>query len=268
MPYNKNLKTPYNSFIMGFQQIRAFLYYFPKNEQCGAQLRWSQSKENPVNEIEVSIRGKVEENGNRMFFRGRKWFIKALIKAKGEPEDRSYRVNVAYEFTPGKIQNSVKIQLNRAPVAALGMKPYSACIAYESAYPEFSKEFLDYDASNDMSVSGKAMLQYGEGTQCSETNGEIKVAFKHSTTALARDELKNKWYYKQCMATKNTPAWSGKKGFPLTDACYQTVWDASSARKYTWNVDFVKVSYCVISSRVINELIQSLFFFLFSCLIA
>lgn len=91
MPYNKSPKTAYTSLVMGFHQIRAFLFYFPKNEQCGAHLRWSQSKENPVHEVEISIRGKVEENGNRMFFKGRKWFIKALIKAKGQPEDRSYR---------------------------------------------------------------------------------------------------------------------------------------------------------------------------------
>ena len=91
LPYNKNLKTPVNSLLMGLQQLRSFVFYFPKNEQCGAHVRWSQSKENPVNEIEVSIRGKTEENGSRMFFRGRKVFIKAIIKAKGEPEDRSYR---------------------------------------------------------------------------------------------------------------------------------------------------------------------------------
>ena len=96
MPYNKNLKTPYNTFLMGLQQARAFFYYFPKTEQCGAHIRWSQSKENPVHEIEVSIRGKTEENGNRMFFRGRKMFIKALITAKGLPEDRSYRCGSAF----------------------------------------------------------------------------------------------------------------------------------------------------------------------------
>ena len=91
MPYNKNPKTAYNTLLMGIQQICAFLFYFPKNEQCGAQIRWSQSKENPVHETEISIRGTVEENGNQMFFRGRKWLIKALVKAKGLPEDRSYR---------------------------------------------------------------------------------------------------------------------------------------------------------------------------------
>ena len=88
-----------------------------------------------------------------------------------------FRANIAYEFTPGRIENKVKIQLDRAPLAALGMKPYSACLAYESVYPGFSKEFLDFDASTEMSVSGKAKLQYGVGTECSQTEGEVKVRY-------------------------------------------------------------------------------------------
>jgi hypothetical protein len=91
MPYNKNPKTPYTSIALGLRQIRAFLVFFPRTEQCGVMATWSQSQNNPIKEIEVSIRGNVESNGERMFFRGRKWFIKALIKGKGEPADRTYR---------------------------------------------------------------------------------------------------------------------------------------------------------------------------------
>ena len=56
--------------------------------------RWSQSQSNPIKEIEISLRGKAEQNGDRMFFRGRKWFISALIKGKGEPADRNYRLDI------------------------------------------------------------------------------------------------------------------------------------------------------------------------------
>ena len=242
MPYNKNPKTPWTSFIMGIQQIRAFVYYFPKNEQCGAQLRWSQSKTNPVREIEIAIRGEGQSNGERMFFRGRKSQIKALIKLKGEPADRSYRVNVGLEFTPGYLQNKIKVQFNRANVPALNMDPYSVCFALENKYPDFSKEFFDYDESSDMTVTGKAMLQYGKGNKCSDTDGDIKVSFAHSTTQEARDMLKNKWYYKQCMELKNSPAWAGHKGLPISEACYATAHDATSARRYTWNFQFAQLS--------------------------
>jgi len=242
-PYNKSPKTAWTSLMMGIRQVRAFLLYFPKTEQCGAMVRWSQSKNNPVNEIEISVRANMEENGERLFFRGRKWFIKALIKAKGEPEDRSYRVNVAYEFTPGNIKNSLKIQLNQAPLDALSIPAYSVCFALENEYPEFSREFLGYEESAEMAVTGKVLLQYGVGTTCSEADGEIRAKFRHSTTTEAREELKKKWYYEECMEEKATPAWKGRKtGLPVTDACMKTVYDATTARKYTWNVEFVKLT--------------------------
>ncbi len=40
MPYNKNPRTPWTSLMMGIRQIRSFFFYFPKNEQCGAMLRY------------------------------------------------------------------------------------------------------------------------------------------------------------------------------------------------------------------------------------
>ncbi|TRY76606.1 hypothetical protein TCAL_03493 [Tigriopus californicus] len=241
-PYNKNPKSAWTSVVMGIRQVRAFFYLFPKNEQCGAMLRWSQSEENPVKEIDITIRGNVESNGERMFFRGRKWFIKALIKAKGEPTDRSYRINVAYEFTPGYLQNNLKIQINRAPVPSLGMSPYSICFALNNEYPDFSKEFMGYDENNNMAVSGKAMVQYGAVSSCSDAEGEIRVAFEHSTTKEARRELRDKWYYKQCMELKNSKGWKSRSELPVAEPCYMTVWDATNARKYTWDVKFVKLT--------------------------
>jgi hypothetical protein len=90
-------------------------------------------------------------------------------------------------------------------------------------------------------VTGKAMVQYGEGSQCDDTDGEIRVKFEHSTTEESREALKNKWYYKKCMEDKNSPAWSGSKGWPVSETCYMAVADGTSARKYTWNVEIIKV---------------------------
>ncbi len=90
LPYNKNPKTVANSIMMGIRQIRAFFIYFPKNEQCGAMLRYSQSQTNPTTAIELRITGGGEPNGEKFFFKGKKITLKALLKAKGT-EDRSYR---------------------------------------------------------------------------------------------------------------------------------------------------------------------------------
>ncbi len=88
------LRSTRNS-VFPLRDRRAFFFYFPKNEQCGALLRWSQSQTNPTESIEISIRGNGEKNGERLFFSGKKIFMKALIKAKAKPgsggSDRAYR---------------------------------------------------------------------------------------------------------------------------------------------------------------------------------
>ena len=62
------------------------------------------------------------------------------------------RVKLQYEFTPGYINNKVKLMLNRAPIPALGMSDYSVCAALENKYPPFSKEFLGFDMNQDLKV--------------------------------------------------------------------------------------------------------------------
>ena len=179
-----------------------------------------------------------------MFFKGRKWLIRAVVKAIGDTATRSYRVSLSYDFTPGYIQNRFKLMINRAPLPALDISAYTVCVAYESKYPEFTKEFLGVDFNQELEVTGKGMVQYGEGTECDQGEGEIRMKFRHTTTDDAREDLKKKWYYQQCMATKNSPAWKGRAagGLPVSEACYMTAFDATRARKYTWNVEFVKVN--------------------------
>ena len=63
-----------------------------------------------------------------------------------------FRVKLQYEFTPGYINNKVKLMLNRAPIPALGMSDYSVCAALENQYPPFSKEFLGFDLNQDLKV--------------------------------------------------------------------------------------------------------------------
>ncbi len=149
---------------------------------------------------------------------------------------------MAYEFTPGNLQNKFKLQLNRAPAPSLGIDEYSFCFALENKYPDFSTEFMDYDKNNDMKVTGKAMMQYGKAKSCSGADGEIRFTFEHSTTQEARDQLKEKWYYKQCMEAKSTPAWRGRNALPVTEACFMTLYDATSARRYTYDIQLTKVS--------------------------
>ena len=241
MPYNKNPKTPWTSVMMGMRQVRAFLFLFPRAEKCGIYASWSQSSQNPVRKLELSVRGSKEDQGERLFLRGRKLQIKAVLKAIGD-NTRAYRMTVLSETSPGGLTNKLKVEIDRAKVSALDIKPYSICMAYLAKYPPFSKQMFDVDMNRDLKMSGKAQLKYGEGEDCDDAEGVVNVAFEYSTTAEARESLKKKWYYQSCMDTKKSPAWQHRQGLPISEPCYMTAYDASNARKYKYDIKFEKVS--------------------------
>jgi len=243
-PYNKYPRNPGSLLSLGIRQIAAYIILFPRVERCGIYTRWSQSQTNPTDEIELSLRVTTEENGSRMFFRGRKVTIKANLQANGKPAPRAYRAYITIDMSPAQLNNKIKVMLARAPVAALGIKPYTICASYGSQYPDFAKEFLSVDMGEVMTVNGEAQIQYGEGTECGQGEGEVKVTFKHQTTQEGYDALKDKWYYKKCMEQKKSPEWKARGGnkLPATEPCYMTMWDATSARHYSWRMDFVKLT--------------------------
>jgi len=244
MPYNKNPKTLGAVLSLGIRQIAAYIALYPRAEKCGIFTRWSQSPTNPTTDIELTLSVKSKENGARMFFRGRETTIKAILKANGVPKPRAYRAQVSIKSTPNRLQNAIKVQINRAMVKELGIKPYTICFDYESKYPDFAPEFLAVDLNQRLTVNGKASLKYGEGNSCGSGNGQIEVDFNHETTDEGSNDLKEKWYYKKCMEAKQSPEWKARSGnkLPATEPCYMTIWDATAARHYHWKVKFVKLT--------------------------
>ncbi|XP_040574440.2 LOW QUALITY PROTEIN: uncharacterized protein [Lepeophtheirus salmonis] len=241
-PYHKNPKTIGNGIRMGIRQIRAYFVFFPRAEKCGAMLRWSQSKQNPVKEIEISLRFNTSPNGERLYFRGRKWALTGIVKAKGEPQDRVYKIILGHEFTPGYIENRLKFRMQRVAVPGL-LSDYSICFNMENKYPDFGEEFMTYDKSTQLKMSGNARLQYGAAADCDSTPGEMKLSFEHETTEEAREAMKHTWYYEKCMEQKQHPEWASRGDrLPFTEACHMTTWDATTARKYTWKMNFVKMT--------------------------
>ncbi|CAB4068892.1 unnamed protein product [Lepeophtheirus salmonis] len=187
-------------------------------EKCGAMMRWSQSKDKPVREIEITMRATAGPNGEKLFFKGRKWAITTIVKAKGEPEDRIYKFIIGHEFTPGYLENTLKVSTK------------------EKESPE--------SCLTTLCLSGKAKVQYGPHEDFGNSApGEIRITFEHATTEEAREDMKNTWYYQKCMEQKNLPSWQGRGDlFPQTEACFLTVWDATTARKYSYKIDFVKMT--------------------------
>merc|ERR1712156_859344 len=91
-------------------------------------------------------------------------------------------------------------------------------------------------------MKGEAKIEYGKGTDCSNAEGVVGVKFQYSTTAEARESLKEKPYYKKCMESKASSEWAGRNANPLTWPCLRTYMDGTRARKYVWDVKLEKVT--------------------------
>jgi hypothetical protein len=145
MPYNKNPKTPFSIVSMGLRQIAAYVALFPRAERCGIHTKWSQSPTNPTTDFELTVKVKREQNGEKLFYRGRKTDIQIKLRANGQPAPRAYRMQINIETSPNRLNNKFKVQMNRAPVKQLNIKPYTVCLVYKSRYPDFGKEFMGID---------------------------------------------------------------------------------------------------------------------------
>merc|ERR1712241_1112259 len=242
MPYGKYPRTSASIITLGFRQILAYIALFPRAEKCGLHTKWSQSPTNPTTDFEITIKYKGEPHGEKLYYRGRKTNIQMSLRANGQHR-RAYRLQINVENSPNRLKNKVAIQMNRAPVPALGIAAYTACLSYNSQYPDFGNEYMGHNLNQKMAVMGEAKVRYGVGTECG-TQGDIKVEFNHATTQQGRDDLKQKWYYKQCMAQKQSPEWRARGGnkLPTTEPCWLTLSDATNARHYHWDVKFVKLT--------------------------
>jgi hypothetical protein len=257
-PSNKNPQTPFSTFSLGMRQSRAFFLWFPRAEQCGAYFRWSQSEENPVHEIDITVQGKVDSNESKYFMEGKKILIKVRIELKGEPVDRDYKFQLKYEYGPGGLKNSVRAQFARQAAPALGIPEFSVCFSANNQFPDFPEEFISANLDTELKVTGDVTIKYGEGSSCADVNSEVQINFEHQTTELAHKELKEVDYYKKCMAERRKPEWQSRKvGLPTVKECYETAYDAALARKYSWDVQLTNItplvrSYLTKALTVIN----------------
>jgi len=245
LPFNKYPKTPFVLLQMGIRQVRAFFLYFPRVEQCGAYFRFSQSPKNPVTEIDISIQGKMLDvsKGRKLGQLGKKTFLKVDVVAKGKKkqENREFKLNLKYERGVMGIENSLKVQFGAGGNKVIGLPDYVICASVENKYSQVGQSYMNTNLDERLSVVGSAGIKYGVGKKCGEAPGSTDIKFEHSTTQLGREELKNKWYYKQCMEQRASDEWKSGED-PYTGECWMTLWDASLARKYSWAMDFEKTT--------------------------
>ena len=69
-PQNKYPQTFMSVLLMGLRQARTYIMFYPKTEKCGAYVKWSQSKTNPVDEIEINVQGKFDSEEQKYYYSG------------------------------------------------------------------------------------------------------------------------------------------------------------------------------------------------------
>jgi hypothetical protein len=255
MPYNKSPKTPWTMFSMGMRQIRAFLIYFPKAQQCGARIYWSQSQTKPVKSVIISITGKklnIDKSQDRGFWRASNIAARISITGVGEtPSDaRRWKIEIKSKRSAGNLKKQLEITVKKKFPAWVADAAKQGCmkINYKADYPALANEFMGVDFTQEMVMNGALQVKYGGQSSCDgNTDGNIKVDFKYKTrTHLpdAKRDLQGKWYYKKCMEAKNSKAWKNRPAtaFPFTMECFSTLYDATVARDYFWDIKFEKLT--------------------------
>merc|ERR1711997_795093 len=227
-------------------------------QQCGARLMWSQSKDKPVKSVLITVSGKnmlkaADKAQDRGMFRASNMAAKIAITGKGETgaDARRWQITVNSKGTPGGIKKRVEVNIKKKFPDWVVDAAKQGCmkIAYKAAYPPMSSEFFGVESMNKaIEMTGDLEIKYGARAKCDgDTDGNIKVDFKYKTRTHEPDVksgLEGKWYYKKCMEAKNSPAWQNRAAntLPATAECFYTAYDATVARDYFWDIQFLKVT--------------------------
>ena len=86
-----------------------------------------------------------------------------------------------------------------------------------------------------------------------------RIDGEHKTTADAKDFLRKKWYYNECIRQYELPEWRDLETIPKTDACYYAVHDLYTLQHYKWDITAANLEeWMVTMYRKTGVLIKSL----------
>jgi len=203
----------------------------------------------------ISITGKklnADKSNDRGFFRAGSMAARISITGKGEtPSDaRRWKIEIKSKSTAGGLKKNIEVEVKKKFPSWVQDAAQTGCmkVEYKAAYPAMSTEFMGVDMDAESEATGSLQVKYGQQAKCDgDTDGNIKADFKYKTTTHLPDQkraLEGKWYYKRCMEAKNSPAWRGRPAtaLPMTMDCFYTAYDATVARDYFWDIQFIKVT--------------------------
>merc|ERR1719175_190923 len=238
-PLSKQPRDLLTSVTMGIRQIHSFLLYYPRAETCGVALRWSQSKYNPVEKIDIVLTGQVKTLSRPdVFTDGKKFAVDGEIVFHGDV-DRVHHVTATYAYEPYMVKNEFAFKITRNPfrINSREYPAFSVCMDYHSRYPFDPKEEFHLDFTTDQKVKADLSLSWGHHTSCSNNPGQVHVISEHQTTHEAKQALKSKWYYQACQKDITSSEWKNS-AFPYTDACIFTAVDLYTLRHFKWTANF------------------------------
>jgi len=239
---NKEPKDPITTLVMGFQQINAFLTFFPKVESCGLNFIWSQSKYHPVTQTEISLTGNIQDMQN-----GRRYSLSGDIDLQGDVE-RSHHIAINYEYENtrpdipmlydlfNKHSFNVKAGRKAFEVGSTDFPEYAICLKFDQTYPVDNDKFFSLELNRPQKVTYEGAVSFGFDSSCSNHDQKIVMKTKAATMKDAKRYLKNKWYYNTCMEEKKSAKYRSSRSFPLTDACFYTAEDLYTLRKFKTDV--------------------------------
>jgi hypothetical protein len=65
---------------------------------------------------------------------------------------------------------------------------------------------------------------------------KIRIDGEHKRTADAKDFLRKKWYYNECVRQYELPEWRDLETIPKTDACFYAIYDLYTLQHYKWDI--------------------------------
>jgi len=161
-----------------------------------------------------------------------------------------WKIEIKSKRSAGSIKKQLEITVKKKFPSWVVDAAKEGCmkVNYKADYPAPTSEFFGIDFNNEQEMKGALQVKYGSQNDCDgDTDGNIKVDFKYKTRTAQADQkqaMEGKWYYQKCMADKASSTWANRPAtaLPITMECFYTAYDATVARDYFWDIQFIKVT--------------------------
>jgi len=263
-PTNKEPKNFIGLLLSGFKQIESFLFYYPRVETCGLRLKWGPSFDLPIDRIllDIDFRDMFMEK-NRMFneiLGDKRMSIGADLIFDGV-FNRTHHLDLMMKYETDFARTKINLEMRRTPFVYQG-RLYNdfPIIFHMDTYSELQRPMFEFLKKDLLSVRSSKLLQKIDITW-GKPDLKIRIDGEHMTTADAKDALRKTWYYNECVRQFDLPEWKEIEMIPKIDACYYSLVDLYTLRKYKWDIQAINLEdYMVVAYKKAGTLLKAFLF--------